>query len=63
MTSHILKWFESDHLPPELREVVEPFQALATNVDTELGDGAEKATCLRKLLEAKDAAVRAKLES
>lgn len=60
--SHIMKFFAFDHLPEHLREVSRPFHATASWVDQSLPDGAEKATALRKLLEAKDCAVRAALE-
>ncbi len=59
----LLRWFEFDHLPtPELRQVSRPFHALAYSLA--LGDlgpveGAELTVALRKLLEAKDCAVRA----
>lgn len=57
----IIRYFEHDHLPPELQEVAAPFHALAHKlVDMGL-DGPELTAGLRKLLEAKDCAVRAKL--
>lgn len=59
MAEHpILRWFESDHLPQHLQVVVGDFQALAHKID-ELSPSAESVTAMRKLLEAKDAAVRA----
>ncbi|WP_245263211.1 hypothetical protein [Azorhizobium doebereinerae] len=39
-----------------------PIGKLAEKMDAELPDGAEKSAGLRKLLEAKDCLVRAKLE-
>lgn len=57
----ILKHFKYDHLPPVLREVSEPVCLLAQKMDAELPDGPEKTAGLRKLLEAKDCFVRAKL--
>lgn len=62
MPSHILKFFSFDHLPMQLKEASRPFHATATWVDQNLPDGAEKSAALRKLLEAKDCAVRAAIE-
>lgn len=59
--SPILKFFAYDHLPATLRLVSEPIGELARKLDEELPDGPEKSAGLRKLLEAKDAFVRAKL--
>lgn len=61
--SPILRYFEFEHLPDDLRAVSRHFAVLAKWVDDELSAGAEKSTALRKLLEAKDAAVRAALET
>lgn len=57
----ILKYFEYAHLPERLKERSKPFEELAWNVvmDKDNNNPAEVATCLRKLLEAKDCAVRA----
>jgi hypothetical protein len=60
--SPILRWFEFAHLPADLQETSASFAALAKWVDDELSAGAEKSTALRKILEAKDAAVRATIE-
>ena len=57
---HIEQFFEYSHLPPHLQEVSKPFAALADIVLT-LPRNPERTVALRKLLEAKDAAVRAKL--
>lgn len=59
--SDILKYFKYDHLPEKLQEVSKPFGDLAEHMDETLDGCAEKAVALRKLLEAKDAAVRAAL--
>lgn len=56
----LLSFFEHAHLPPHLSEVSAPFCDLADRVAHNL-DGAEATVCLRKLLEAKDCAVRAKI--
>jgi len=50
------------HLPEKLQKVSEPICELAHQSNSELPDCAEKAVGLRKLLEAKDAFVRASLE-
>ena len=60
--NRLLKWFEYGHLPPHLQEVSKQIGDLAVEMDTQLPDGAEKTAGLRKLLEAKDCFVRAKLE-
>lgn len=59
-TDSILKYFAYEHLPPRLQEVSKPFCELARSI-AEKYDGPEAAVCLRKLLEAKDAGVRAAL--
>ncbi len=51
-----------DHLPPHLRRISAPCRDLAAAQITELPDGPELSTGLRKLLEAKDCFVRAALE-
>ena len=56
-----MKYFAYQHLPAHLQEVSKPIGDLATLMDESLPDGAEKSAGLRKLLEAKDALVRAKL--
>jgi hypothetical protein len=59
----IRRYFSYDHLREgPLRETSRHFHTLAALVDGTLPDGAEKSTALRKLLEAKDAAVRAALD-
>ena len=57
----MLKWFKYDHLPEHLQEVSAPFGDLAADLCFHLEPGPERSVALRKLLEAKDAAVRAKL--
>ena len=59
----ILRWFTYDHLPADLQEVSAPFAELAYNLSSSLRYCAETSTALRKLLEAKDCAVRAALEA
>ncbi len=58
-TEHILQFFAFAHLPPHLRDVSEPFSAMATDIVETLPRNPERTAALRKLLEAKDAAVRA----
>lgn len=61
MPNPIMKYFEYQHLPPHLQEVSKPIGDLAKQMDEQFPDGAEKSAGLRKLLEAKDCLVRAKL--
>ena len=58
----ILRHFAYDHLPKRLQDVSRAFHALAASNAAALPDGPEKDMCLRKLLEAKDCAVRAALD-
>lgn len=57
---HIMQFFRFSHLPEKLQEVSKPFADMANFVLT-LPRNPERTVALRKLLEAKDAAVRAKL--
>lgn len=57
----MMKWFEYKHLPSHLQEVSKPFNGLATTLCMVLSPGPERTVALRKLLESKDAAVRAKV--
>lgn len=58
---HILRFFSWDHLPERLWPVSRPFHDLAWEVAQRAPDNPETTACLRKLLEAKDCAVRAVL--
>ena len=58
---HILQFFAYEHLPPQLQNVSRPFGILATDIVETLPRNPERTAALRKLLEAKDAAVRALL--
>ena len=62
MQNPIMKYFEYAHLPDHLQAVSRPIGELAKQMDEQIPDGAEKSAGLRKLLEAKDALVRAKLQ-
>ncbi len=57
----LLQFFEYAHLPEHLQAVSKPFSQLADLMNSILPHNAEKVTALRKLLEAKDCAVRAVL--
>lgn len=57
----ILQFFEFSHLPQVLAAVSAPFCDMAVTIVEELPRNPERTVALRKLLEAKDAAVRAKL--
>jgi len=57
----MMRWFQYEHLPDYLREVSKPFCDLAAHVVETIPGSAERTVALRKLLEAKDAAVRAAL--
>lgn len=75
MPEHILQFFAYEHLPPELQMVSRPFCDLAhaivlgdncaesgtITIGSALPRNPERTVALRKLLEAKDAAVRALL--
>jgi len=60
---YILRFFKYDHLPNHLKVISKDFSELAhqmaTRVTMDDADGRETAAGLRKLLEAKDCAVRA----
>lgn len=58
---HVLKFFAYSHLPEKLQAVSKPFGDLAQQVAERAPDNQETTVALRKLLEAKDAAVRATL--
>lgn len=55
----ILRYFHYSHLPSVLQAASRPFCELAAHIVTTLPRNAERTVALRKLLEAKDAAVRA----
>jgi hypothetical protein len=56
--SYLLQFFAYSHLPEKLQAVSKPFGTLADFIDSTLPNNPEKSTALRKLLEAKDCAVR-----
>lgn len=55
---HILQFFAYDHLPERLQDISRPFGIVAQNLVNDLPRNPERTVALRKLLEAKDAAVR-----
>jgi len=55
----LLQFFEYAYLPEPLQKVSRPFWELAQHMESTLPGNAEKTTAFRKLLEAKDCAVRA----
>jgi hypothetical protein len=58
----MMRYFEYHHLPLKLQSVSRHFAVAADVVLNIVPDGPEKTACLRKLLEAKDCAVRAALD-
>lgn len=58
---HLLQYFAYEHLPPHLQEVSKPVGDLAREMAEKLPSNPETTAGLRKLLEAKDCFVRAKL--
>lgn len=61
MTDRMLQFFQFAHLPPALQAISKPFCDLADHIVTTLPSNPERTVALRKLLEAKDCAVRAAL--
>ncbi len=58
-SERMLKHFAFGHLPPTLQEISAGFCALACHLVQGVTPGPERTVALRKLLEGKDAAVRA----
>jgi len=59
----MMQFFAYEHLPAHLQAVSKPFGELAKHMVDSLPINAERTAGLRKLLEAKDCAVRAVLYS
>jgi len=59
MHDYLLQFFAFEHLPEQLQAVSKPFCELARQIVETLPSNPERTTALRKLLEAKDCAVRA----
>lgn len=53
------KWFAYEHLPEHLQDISKVFHDAGRELVVKLEPGPERTVALRKLLEAKDAAVRA----
>ena len=58
---HVMQFFTWAHLPPHLQDISRQCAALAVEMATTLPSNPELTVGLRKLLEAKDAFVRAQL--
>jgi hypothetical protein len=58
---HILQFFAYEHLPEALQAVSKPFSDLAHDTIMKQPRSPERTVALRKLLEAKDATVRASI--
>lgn len=61
MNEYLLQFFAYEHLPAHLQAISKPFGELAQKIVTDLPRNPERTVALRKLLEAKDCAVRAQL--
>ena len=57
----IRQFFQYEHLPEHLQVISQPFGQLSDWIVATLPRNPERTVALRKLLEAKDAAVRAQL--
>ncbi len=55
---HVLQYFRYDHLPEQLQAYSKKFHDLAQDVAYSSPNSQETTVALRKLLEAKDAAIR-----
>lgn len=62
-TEPILRWFAYDHLPEPMQTVSRGYAWLADELVEMVDRSPERTVALRKLLESKDAAVRATLAS
>lgn len=58
---HILQFFAYAHLPQKLQDISKPFCEHANEIVAKIPRNPERTAALRKLLESKDAAVRALL--
>lgn len=56
----LMQFFAFEHLPEDMQKISKPFGILAREIHDQIfPDNIERNMCLRKLLEAKDCAVRA----
>ena len=60
-TDYLMQFFAYEHLPEHLQAISKPFGELAKKIVEDLPSNPERSTALRKLLEAKDCAVRANI--
>ena len=60
-SSYLMQFFTYAHLPDKLQQISKPFCDMADQLDNNLPNNPEKSAAMRKLLEAKDCAVRAEL--
>ncbi len=60
-TDKLMRYFNYQHLPENLQAVSKKFYDTAKFINQELPDNDEAMEALRKLLEAKDCAVRSRL--
>lgn len=58
-TDHVMQFFAYAHLPEAMQSVSRPFGELAAHIVATVPRNPERTKALNKLLEAKDAAVRA----
>lgn len=58
-SEHIVQFFKYDHLPAPLQAISKPFHDIAIGLMMNLPANPERTVGLRKLLEAKDCAIRA----
>jgi hypothetical protein len=61
MTNNLMQFFSYAHLPDRLQDTSRAFSELAVYIENTLPNNPEKTVALRKLLEAKDCAVRANI--
>jgi hypothetical protein len=61
MQDRMMQFFAYEHLPAHLQAISKPFGDLARQMVADLPSNPERTAGLRKLLEAKDCAVRAVL--
>jgi hypothetical protein len=59
---NLIKFFKYEHLPEKLKAISKPYCDLAQIMFDSYPNNTESTTAMRKLLEAKDCAVRANLE-
>ena len=61
MQDLMLQFFSYTHLPVDLQRISKPFCELAVQITQTLPANPERTIALRKLLEAKDSAIRSSL--